>query len=60
MQINGDWLNTEAIESISKPEVGCVLIQMSSGAVIPAHGVFSADALTRGILGKRFDAPVED
>lgn len=59
VQINDLWLNTETIESISKPGADCVNIRTVSGDVIRVEGVYSIDALFTGILGKRLDEPVD-
>lgn len=58
VKINGGWLNTKSIESIMEPPGGGpVVIQTCSGAAIAVPGVYSADALARGMLGPRYDEP---
>lgn len=57
VKINGDWINTVAIESIRKPQEGPVVIRMASGDTLIVHGVYSQDALARGILAERYDEP---
>lgn len=59
VQINDSWLNTSAIESFSKPGDDCVNIRTVSGDVIRVEGIYSVDALVGGVLGERFDSPVD-
>lgn len=59
VQINGSWFSTAAIESIEKPGDGCVTIRTISGSSIHVEGVYSLDAFANGVLGKRYDSPMD-
>lgn len=58
VKINEDWLSTDRIESIRKPESGCVVIRTATGESILVHGVFSTDRLACMLFDKRYDDPL--
>jgi len=57
IEIDGNWISTAAIESISKPEEGFVELRMTSGQRIPVTGVYSVETFSQAVLGERHDPP---